>query len=130
MFEVIRKLSKLNMEKPQYLQLLADAERLKEQAEAMRLQEIKKIAKEVANTLNLYRISLVELETAGYQFAGARSSGSESATRPAKSKRPPVLMKYENPRDPSRRWSGRGLKPKWMAEHIEAGGKMEDCLIK
>ncbi len=118
------------MIKPKFLEMLANVERLREEAEAVRRQEVEKVAKEVANTLNLYRISLGELEAAGYQFAGVRSGGSEPVAGPTKSKRPPVPMKYENPLDPSMRWSGRGIKPKWMSKHIAAGGKAEDFLIK
>lgn len=38
----------------------------------------------------------------------------------------PVAIKY---RKGEKTWTGRGIKPKWIAEHIEQGGKLEDLLV-
>lgn len=48
---------------------------------------------------------------------------------PAKVRRP-AKPKYADPADPTRTWTGRGLKPKWAKAHLEAGGQLEDLLIK
>jgi len=40
-----------------------------------------------------------------------------------------VKAKYWCVTDHSLRWSGRGVAPKWYADHIAAGGKPEDMLI-
>jgi len=44
-------------------------------------------------------------------------------------KRSPVAAKYKNPSDPSETWTGRGRKPKWVEDHIAAGGNTDDLLI-
>lgn len=45
-----------------------------------------------------------------------------------KSKAEPM---YANPTDPSQTWAGgKGARPKWVKAHLEAGGKLEDLLIK
>jgi DNA-binding protein H-NS len=39
--------------------------------------------------------------------------------------------KYANPADPSQTWHGmKGPRPKWVRNHLDAGGKLEDLLIK
>jgi DNA-binding protein H-NS len=40
-----------------------------------------------------------------------------------------VKPKYWSPADHAQRWAGRGVKPKWYADHLAAGGKPEDMLI-
>lgn len=37
--------------------------------------------------------------------------------------------KYANPADPSQTWSGRGRKPAWVHEALEAGKSIEDLEI-
>lgn len=118
------------MGQPKYLELLAEAERLKEQAEAIRLEEVATIAKQITATLNLYQISLDDLMAAGYKFSGAKRVAPAPEAREPKGKRPPVPMKYQDPNNPANRWSGRGILPTWVRLHIDAGGKKEDLLIK
>jgi DNA-binding protein H-NS len=42
---------------------------------------------------------------------------------------PQVHPKYFNPEDPSQTWSGRGLKPRWFAEQLEAGRTIHEFTI-
>lgn len=37
--------------------------------------------------------------------------------------------RYKNPADSSQTWSGRGRQPRWMAEGLASGKKLEDFLI-
>ena len=41
-----------------------------------------------------------------------------------------VRPKYRNPADESKQWSGRGRQPLWVKAHVDAGGALEDLLIK
>jgi DNA-binding protein H-NS len=43
--------------------------------------------------------------------------------------RGPVAPKYRNPEDPSETWTGRGLKPRWLAAALKAGKKLEHFSI-
>lgn len=36
-----------------------------------------------------------------------------------------VAPKYANPADPALTWTGRGRKPHWVQEHLDAGKKLE-----
>ena len=42
---------------------------------------------------------------------------------------PPVLPKYQNPKNPSETWSGRGKQPRWLKVQLRAGKKLNDLLI-
>ena len=41
-----------------------------------------------------------------------------------------VPAKYQNPNDPTQRWSGRGMKPKWLTAFLDKGQKLEKFEIK
>jgi DNA-binding protein H-NS len=40
-----------------------------------------------------------------------------------------VAVKYRDPADPSRQWSGRGVKPKWLARYLEEGRGIEEFTV-
>lgn len=41
-----------------------------------------------------------------------------------------VPPKYQHPENSAATWSGRGMKPKWVKEHLENVGSLDDLLIK
>lgn len=41
-----------------------------------------------------------------------------------------VQPKYQNPKDTSQTWTGRGRQPRWMAEAMANGKKPDDFLMK
>ena len=55
----------------------------------------------------------------------APAQNEERARRPY----PPVLPKYQNPKNPSETWSGRGKQPRWLKAQLRAGKKLNDLLI-
>lgn len=40
-----------------------------------------------------------------------------------------IAPKYRHPENPEMTWTGRGRKPKWLAEQVEAGKSLEDFAI-
>lgn len=52
---------------------------------------------------------------------------SEKSTKKTKK---PAQPKYQHPKNPSLTWSGRGRKPKFVLEHLDNGGSLDDLLIK
>lgn len=40
-----------------------------------------------------------------------------------------IAPKYANPEDPTMTWTGRGRKPRWVAEHLEKGKPLDDLVI-
>ena len=51
---------------------------------------------------------------------------------PVSSRKTPskVPAKYKNPNDPSKTWTGRGRKPKWVEELLEKGKTLESLAIR
>jgi DNA-binding protein H-NS len=41
----------------------------------------------------------------------------------------PVVPKFRNPDDPSETWAGRGKQPRWLADQLRSGRKMDDFRI-
>ncbi len=48
---------------------------------------------------------------------------------PKKKTRKPVATKYANPQNQNEKWTGRGRKPRWVQEHLDAGGELETLLV-
>ena len=42
---------------------------------------------------------------------------------------PKILPKYQNPKNPAEKWSGRGKQPHWVKAQLKAGKKLEGFLI-
>jgi len=60
----------------------------------------------------------------------AKLARADSGRRPVvRRKYPPVLPKYQNPKDPSETWAGRGKQPRWLVSQLQAGRNMSDFLI-
>ena len=43
---------------------------------------------------------------------------------------PPVRPKFRNPENPAETWSARGRQPRWVAEQLRSGKRMEELEIK
>lgn len=94
---------------------------------AMSLADLKRLQKDVAKAISDYdarkkaeaRAVLEEkARDLGYslaELAGASSGRKRAAGGP----------KYRHPENPDVTWTGRGRKPKWVAEHIAAGRPVE-----
>lgn len=60
-----------------------------------------------------------------------RLQNSDNAISPNRPRRayPKVLPKYQNPKNPAEKWSGRGKGPRWVQAQLKAGKKLEHFLI-
>lgn len=57
-----------------------------------------------------------------------KARAANGTAKPVVKKSPP---KYANPANPEITWAGgKGPRPKWVTEHIDKGGNLEDLLIK
>ena len=64
----------------------------------------------------------------GFNLAELTGQGSARGRRSAGSA-PAGEAKYAHPDDKSQTWSGRGRRPRWIAEQLEAGRTLDDLLI-
>jgi DNA-binding protein H-NS len=67
-----------------------------------------------------------ELELELSKLSRFQRGASRGAPRVA---RGPVAPKYRNPENPAETWAGRGLHPRWLAEALKSGKKLEEFAI-
>lgn len=100
-----------------YKELLAQAAELTRQAEEARKTEMASVIADIKAKMAEYEITIDDL-TPRAGTAKKAASGQPRAK---------VADKYRG--NEGQTWTGRGMKPKWVAAHLEAGGKLEDLLI-
>lgn len=61
-----------------------------------------------------------------------KAAKAAKAAKTAKPRKPgkKVAPKYRNPANTKELWSGRGKQPRWLAEQVKKGKKVEEFLIK
>ena len=94
--------------------------------ESMSLDELSKLHEQVTSTL-ARRIAeqKAELEERLRRLAINDTIGADKPRRPY----PKVLPKYQNPKNPTQKWSGRGKQPHWVRTQLKAGKKLEHFRI-
>lgn len=63
-------------------------------------------------------------------FGGAKAATGGKAAKASKTAGRKVAPKYRNPANPKETWTGRGKQPRWLAEQVKKGKKVEEFLIK
>ena len=98
--------------------------------EKMGLKELRDLRGRVERTINSFeerkrREALAAAEEAArvHGFNLAELTGGKSRRGGI------VAPKYANPEDPTMTWTGRGRKPRWVQEKLDAGKQLEDMLI-
>ena len=94
--------------------------------ESMSLDELWNLHEQVTSTL-ARRIAeqKAELEERLRRLAINDTIGADKPRRPY----PKVLPKYQNPKNPTQKWSGRGKQPRWVQAQLKAGKKLEHFRI-
>jgi len=98
------------------------------------IDELRTLHEQVASTL-VRRIAeekaKLEERLRRLAHAGGAIGSNDGAASPNRRRRPypKVLPKYQNPRNPAERWSGRGKQPHWVRAQLKAGKKLEHLLI-
>ena len=99
--------------------------------EAMSLKELKSLQKDLARAISTFEDrqksdarSKLEIIAKELGYSLAVLIGTE-----VKSTRVPASARYRHPENPGLTWSGRGRKPLWFVEALEAGKVPEDLAI-
>ena len=89
--------------------------------ESMSLDELWNLHEQVISTL-ARRIAqqTAKLEERLRRLAINDAISSDKPRRPY----PKVLPKYQNPKNPAQKWSGRGRQPHWVRAQLKAGKKL------
>lgn len=96
-----------------YLELKAKAEKLLQEAEELRKQELAEVINEIKQKMAEYGITAADLS--GSKKGGVKKSAGSAP------------VKYRGPN--GEEWSGRGRSPQWLANAIEGGKKKEDFAV-
>jgi DNA-binding protein H-NS len=91
--------------------------------EAMSLKELRQLQKDLAKAVSTYE-DRHKAEARAKLEAIAKEMGyslAELVGTEMKSSRAPTAAKYRHPENAAVTWSGRGRKPHWFGDHINAG---------
>jgi len=95
-----------------YLELKAQAEKLMQQAEEARRQEIAEVVADIRAKMDQYGLSIDDIQSGK---RGGRKAGG------------PAVVRYRGPNGEP--WSGAGRQPGWLKDALAAGAKKEDFLV-
>jgi DNA-binding protein H-NS len=106
-----------------YLDIKAQIKALEEKAEELRKSELTTVIEDIKLKISEYGISAEDL---GLKKTNSKKSVTKKNPDSATEKKQ-TEPKYSNA--VGQTWTGRGVAPKWIAEHVANGGKKEDFLI-
>lgn len=102
-----------------YLELRAKGEKLLAEAEELRVKELNAVIEDIKQKMQAFGLTPQDLGFTG--TAGTRRRKSSGAPEKAK-------VRYRGPNGET--WSGgRGRKPRWVAEILAKGKKLEDFAV-
>jgi DNA-binding protein H-NS len=97
---------------------------------AMTLEELKKLHKEVTQAINTYEerkrleaLAVLEAKAHEMGFSLAELTGATAKSKAAS------IPKYVHPENSAITWTGRGRRPAWITEALDAGRSLDDFLI-
>jgi DNA-binding protein H-NS len=94
--------------------------------ESMSLDELWNLHEQVTSTLaRRIEQQKAKLEERLRRLAINDAISSDKPRRPY----PEVLPKYQNPKNPTQKWSGRGKQPHWVRAQLKAGKKLDHFRI-
>ena len=96
------------------------------------LKELKQLQQDVSKAISSYELrhkqaALLELEAKAKEFGFALDELFSIA--PMRKKRQAAKAKYRHPENAELTWSGRGRKPKWISDALEAGKELSDLAL-
>lgn len=104
-------------------------EKLQKQASEIKAREFHKTVQDIREKMQAFGITVKDLQTAraSKKVAAQLPAKKRAAASTKKAVNVPVAAKYRGP--DGQTWSGRGLKPRWMAALIEQGHTKEEFTI-
>lgn len=99
--------------------------------EALSLKELRQLQKDLAKAISTFE-DRHKAEVRAKLEAIAKEMGyslAELIGAEVKTTRAPAVAKYRHPENAALTWSGRGRKPRWFVEAIEAGKTANDLAI-
>ena len=110
-----------------YTQIVKQIEALKLEAEKLRRKEIDGVIARIREAITFYGLSSADLGLDVAPKGGARAK-TAAKRQSAKKPKTPGEVKFRN--DSGGTWGGRGKRPQWLRDAINAGKKLEDFAVK
>lgn len=115
------------------IEIQAQIEALKKQAEAIRTKDFVVTVAEIRAKMSAFGITVKDLQAPAKKSARKSKGAPAGNIKVSKGVKGPksgakVEAKYRGPNGES--WSGRGLRPKWMAALIDQGRAKEDFAVE
>lgn len=99
--------------------------------ENMSLKELRDLHKTVGRQIDGYEAKKKEQAiAAAQQVAEEHGFSLKELLAGGKASKATVAPKYANPDNTSETWTGRGRQPRWVKGHLDAGGSIDDLMIK
>lgn len=111
-------MKKVDVSQLSYDELLQLAEEAKAEAARKREDRKKEIRDQIQSLLNDNGFVLADVMNAGR----GKSAG--------KAKGPAAAAKFADPNNPENTWTGRGRKPTWLNDALNAGASLEEFALK
>lgn len=115
-----------------YLQMIAQIEELKKQAEKTRKEEFATVVKTIRRQIEDYGITVEDLGLSTKPRGSIGKLTDKKSKQKSRAKRAgsgiKVAPKYRD--DLGNTWTGRGKQPKWITAAIAAGRSLESMLIR
>jgi len=120
---------KVSLDGLSYAELQTLISAAQEKAEQKRHSDLAEAVEAVKADLAKRGFTLAEL--IAYASAQPASGGKIGRKKQGEgAPRKKVEPKYRDPENPENTWTGRGIKPKWLAAKLEGGAKLEEFIIK
>jgi len=93
------------------------------------IEELKQLEKEVNKAIKSFEVRRRKEALFAIELTAKEHGFSLSELIPDAEVRPRVAAKYQHPENVALTWSGRGRKPKWFKEQLEAGKTPDELAI-
>jgi len=99
--------------------------------EGMPLKDLRELHKKISRKIEGYDARQKKKAIAAAQRVAEEHGFSlKGLLRNASKNKSKDMAKYANPNEASATWTGRGRQPLWVKGHLDAGGSLDDLLIK
>jgi DNA-binding protein H-NS len=106
-----------------YLQVIKQIEGLQAEADKLRRKEIKGVVSRIREAIEHYQLTAADL---GFNAAAAKPAVARKARKSVVVKVAAAVPAAKYRDETGRVWGGRGPRPKWLREAINAGRKLEE----
>lgn len=104
--------------------------KLEREAAKVRNEEIKSVIQQIKKLMTEHGITLADLRGPGRKPRKGKRAKAAGKAPAKKGRQAKAKAKYRSAENSKLTWSGRGRKPRWVQEWIDAGQSVEDLRIE